>query len=68
MGCTEAIARTLTVCASLRLSQAKTLSELVAGALRCGRISLAQIATVPEPVTLSLLAMGGLASARRKPR
>jgi len=43
MNRTEAISWTLTVCAFLRLSQAKTLSELVAGALRCRRISLAEI-------------------------
>jgi len=40
---TDAIAWTLSVCASLRLSQAKTLSQLVAGTLRCVRISLAEI-------------------------
>jgi hypothetical protein len=39
----DAIAWVLSVCASLRLSQAKTLSQLVAGAMRCGRISLAAI-------------------------
>lgn len=39
----DAIAWTLGVCAFVRLSQAKTLSQLVAGALRCSRISLAQI-------------------------
>jgi hypothetical protein len=39
----DAIAWVLTVCASLRLSQAKTLSQLVVGAMRCSRISLAQI-------------------------
>lgn len=39
----DAIAWVLCVCASLRLSQAKTLSQLVAGVLRCSRISLAQI-------------------------
>jgi len=39
----DAIAWTLSVCAFLRQSQAKTLSDLVAGALRCTRISLAQI-------------------------
>lgn len=40
---TEAIAWVLSVCASLRLSQAKTLSQLVAGAMECRRISLAAI-------------------------
>jgi len=39
----EAIAWTLTVCAQLRLSQAKTLSELVAATLHVGRVSLAEI-------------------------
>jgi hypothetical protein len=39
----EAIAWTLSVCAGLRLSQAKTLSELVAAALHVGRVSLAEI-------------------------
>jgi len=40
---TDAIAWVLSVCASLRLSQAKTLSELVAAAMGCSRISLAAI-------------------------
>ncbi len=40
---TDAISWVLIVCASLRRSQAKTLSQLVAGALLCSRISLAQI-------------------------
>lgn len=39
----DAIAWVLSVCACLRLSQAKTLSQLVASALRCQRISLAAI-------------------------
>jgi hypothetical protein len=39
----EAIGWVLTVCHALRLSQAKTLSELVSGAMRVGRISLAEI-------------------------
>ena len=39
----EAISWVLTVCGGLRLSQAKTLSELVAAAMRVGRISLAEI-------------------------
>lgn len=40
----DAIAWVLSVCAtSLRLSQARTLSELVAGALKVSRVSLAQI-------------------------
>jgi hypothetical protein len=40
----DAIAWVLSVCAnSLRLSQVKTLSELVAGALKVSRVSLAQI-------------------------
>jgi hypothetical protein len=39
----EAIAWTLSVCANLRLSQAKTLSELVAATLHVGRVSLAEI-------------------------
>lgn len=39
----EAIAWTLSVCAGLRLSQAKTLSELVASTLHVGRVSLAEI-------------------------
>ncbi len=40
---TDAITWVLVVCASLRLSQAKTLSQLVAAAMRCQRISLAAI-------------------------
>jgi hypothetical protein len=44
MNRTEAISWVLTVCSSLRLSQAKTLSELVAGALLVGRVSLPAIA------------------------
>lgn len=40
---TEAITWVLSVCASLRLSQAKTLSQLVAAAMKCQRISLAAI-------------------------
>jgi hypothetical protein len=43
MNRTEAIAWTLSVCAGLRLSQAKTLSELVAATLAVGRVSLAEI-------------------------
>jgi hypothetical protein len=39
----EAIAWVLSLCASLRLSQAKTLSDLVGAALGCPRISLAAI-------------------------
>lgn len=39
----DAISWVLSVCATLRLSQAKTLSELVAAAMRCQRISLAAI-------------------------
>jgi hypothetical protein len=39
----DAIAWVLTVCAGLRRSQAKTLSELVAGTMRVGRVSLAEI-------------------------
>jgi hypothetical protein len=40
----EAIAWVLSVCSELRLSQAKTLSNLVAAALCVGRVSLAAIA------------------------
>lgn len=40
---TDAIVWVLSVCASLRLSQAKTLSQLVAAAMGCSRISLAAI-------------------------
>lgn len=44
MNRTDAIAWVLSVCAShLRLSQAKTLSQLVAAAMRCERVSLAAI-------------------------
>ena len=44
MNRTDAIAWVLSVCAvHLRLSQAKTLSQLVAAAMRCERISLASI-------------------------
>lgn len=43
MNRTDAIAWVLTVCASLRLSQAKTLSVLVAATLEVGRVSLAEI-------------------------
>lgn len=43
MNRTEAITWVLSVCASLRLSQAKTLSQLVAAAMGCQRISLAAI-------------------------
>jgi hypothetical protein len=43
MNRTDAIAWVLTVCAGLRLSQAKTLSELVSAAMRVGRVSLAEI-------------------------
>jgi hypothetical protein len=39
----DAIAWTLSVCAGLRLSQAKTLSDLVAATLAVGRVSLAEI-------------------------
>ncbi|HUU98169.1 MAG TPA: hypothetical protein VM487_20750 [Phycisphaerae bacterium] len=39
----EVIAWTPSVCAGLRLSQAKTLSELVAATLHVGRVSLAEI-------------------------
>lgn len=41
---TEAIAWVLTVTSGLRLSQSKTLADLVAGAMRVGRVSLAAIA------------------------
>jgi hypothetical protein len=44
MNRTEAISWVLSVCSGLRLSQAKTLSELVAGALSVGRVSLPAIA------------------------
>jgi hypothetical protein len=40
---TEAISWVLTVCAGLRLSQAKTLSVLVAGAFEVGRVSIAEL-------------------------
>lgn len=43
MNRTDAITWVLSVCASLRLSQAKTLSQLVAAAMHCPRISLAAI-------------------------
>ena len=43
MNRTDAIAWVLSVCASLRLSQAKTLADLVAAALGVGRISLAAL-------------------------
>ena len=44
MNRTDAITWVLSVCAvHLRLSQAKTLSQLVAAAMRCERISLASI-------------------------
>jgi len=43
MNRTDAIAWVLTVCAGLRLSQAKTLAELVPAAMRVGRVSLAEI-------------------------
>jgi hypothetical protein len=43
MNRTDAIAWVLTVCSGLRLSQAKTLSELVPAAMRVGRVSLAEI-------------------------
>ena len=39
----DAIAWTLSACAGLRLSQAKTLSDLVAATLEVGRVSLAEI-------------------------
>lgn len=39
----DAIAWVLSVCSSLRLSQAKTLSDLVAAALSVGRVSLSEI-------------------------
>jgi len=39
----DAIAWVLSFCTCLRLSQAKTLSELVAGTLKCPRISQAAI-------------------------
>jgi len=39
----EAIAWVLSVCSYLRLSQAKTLSELVAASLFVGRVSLSAI-------------------------
>jgi hypothetical protein len=39
----DAINWVLTVCAGLRLSQAKTLAELVPAAMRVGRVSLAEI-------------------------
>ncbi|GIW97268.1 MAG: transposase [Pirellulaceae bacterium] len=39
----EAFSWVLTVCAGLRLSQAKTLGDLVAGALDVGRVSLAEL-------------------------
>jgi hypothetical protein len=43
MNRTDAIAWVLTVCAQLRLSQAKTLADLVGAALFVGRVSLAAI-------------------------
>jgi hypothetical protein len=43
MNRTEVIAWTPRVCAGLRLSQAKTLSQLVAAVLHVGRVSLAEI-------------------------
>jgi hypothetical protein len=43
MNRTEAMSWVLSVCASLRLSQAKTLSQLVVGAMGCQRVSLAAI-------------------------
>jgi hypothetical protein len=43
MNRTEATSWVLAVCASLRLSQAKTLSQLVSAAMQCPRISLAAI-------------------------
>lgn len=43
MNRTDAIAWVLTVCAQLRLSQAKTLADLVGAALHVGRASLAAI-------------------------
>lgn len=39
----EAIAWVLSVCTDLRLSQTKTLAELVAAAMTVGRVSLAAI-------------------------
>ena len=39
----DAIVRALSFCTCLRLSQAKTLSRLVAATLRCPRVSLAAI-------------------------
>lgn len=43
MNRTDAINWVLTVCVGLRLSQTKTLSELVSAAMRVGRVSLAEI-------------------------
>jgi len=43
MNRTDAIAWVLSVCAALRLSQAKTLADLVAAALGVGRVSLAAL-------------------------
>ncbi|GIW99328.1 MAG: hypothetical protein KatS3mg111_2661 [Pirellulaceae bacterium] len=50
----EAYSRVLTVCAGLRLSQAKTLGDLVAGALDVGRVSLAELGRRLTGTTVSL--------------
>jgi hypothetical protein len=47
----EAIGWVLTVCASLRRSQAKTLAELVVASLRVGRVNLPAIAAGMGPTT-----------------